>query len=46
MYYCLECETVFLAPVERPDPVDPSRSEWVCPNCAGIEYTDIRELDK
>ena len=45
MYVCLTCEQLFEEPVERPDPVDPSRSEYVCPNCASIEYIDEKELD-
>ena len=44
MYYCLTCENEFDEPVERYDPVDPSRSELVCPYCASIEYIE-EELD-
>ena len=45
MYYCLTCESPFEEPAERYDPVDPSRIELVCPNCASIEYIDEEELD-
>ena len=45
MYYCLACENVFDEPVERYDPLYPSRSELVCPHCASIEYVDEEELD-
>lgn len=45
MYYCLTCENEFDEPVERYDPVDPSRSDLVCPYCASIEYIDEEELD-
>lgn len=45
MYYCLTCENLFEEPVERYDPVDPSRVEYVCPHCASIDYVDEEELD-
>lgn len=45
MYYCLDCGQLFKEPIERPDIVDLSRSEYVCPNCASIEYVDEEELD-
>lgn len=45
MYICLTCENEFDEPVGRPDPVDPSRVEYVCPYCASIEYIDEEELD-
>lgn len=45
MYYCLDCGQLFSEPIERYDPVDPSRSEYVCPHCASIEYLDEEELD-
>lgn len=45
MYYCLMCESLFDEPAERYDPVDPSRSEHVCPHCGSIDYVDEEEPD-